>query len=133
VLIHDAARPFTDPNHIREVVAHSATTGAAILAVPVVSTLKQSRGETMVIEKTVPRAGLWEAQTPQCFSYELIARAHATARESGYTGTDDASLVERLGVPVSLVRGSSKNIKITTPEDLELARWIYEHTEPCQP
>jgi 2-C-methyl-D-erythritol 4-phosphate cytidylyltransferase len=130
IAIHDAVRPFTEPAVIRRVVARARETGAAIAATRVSDTVKaQGRGEgseAPSIEATVPRRGLWFAQTPQVFHADLIRRAY---RQFGPDpdATDDAELVERLGHPVSLVEGGRLNIKITTREDLELARAITAH------
>ena len=93
--------------------------GAAILATPVASTLKRAEGKKIV--ETVARDSLWQAQTPQVFSRELIARAYASASS---TSTDDAQLVEQLGEPVALVEGKPTNLKITTKADLKLAEMI---------
>lgn len=119
VLIHDAARPFCDVQAVKSVYAKCLETKAAILAVPVSSTLKQSQSGGL-ITSTVPREGLWAAQTPQAFSFELIYEAHRRADEEGYRGTDDSQLAERLGYQPAIVCGSPRNIKITTAEDLRL-------------
>jgi 2-C-methyl-D-erythritol 4-phosphate cytidylyltransferase len=118
VAIHDAARPCLAAAWIDRVFAAGARTGAAILAVPVVGTLKRV-GPDHVIAGTVDRAGLWEAQTPQVFSRTVLEKAIA----AGYGGqpTDEASLVEAAGHPVTVVPGSPVNLKITTREDLRLA------------
>ena len=118
VAIHDAARPCLAPEWIDRVFAAGAKTGAAILATPVVATLKRV-GPDHVISETVDRAGLWEAQTPQVFSRDLLERAFAAA--SGRPATDEAALVEASGHPVTVVRGSPINLKITSREDLRLA------------
>jgi 2-C-methyl-D-erythritol 4-phosphate cytidylyltransferase len=86
----------------------------------VADTLKLS-DDGQRVDKTVPRKGVWLAQTPQVFEYQLLVRAHQSALADGVQGTDDAALVERLGRPVYLVAGSRRNIKVTTPEDLTLA------------
>ena len=121
VLVHDGARPFLSRDVLERVVAAARRSGAAIAAVPVKDTIKIARPDNLV-ERTLERDRLWAAQTPQIFKYELLVAAHAKAIADGNTGTDDASLVERLGAPVELVLGSYDNIKITTPEDLEAAR-----------
>jgi 2-C-methyl-D-erythritol 4-phosphate cytidylyltransferase len=120
VAVHDAARALVTGDLIGRVVADALQHGAAIAAVPVSDTLKQ--GSLGVIERTVPRAGLWCAQTPQAFRRDWLAAAHA----GGIRGaTDDAALIEALGHPVRLVEGDALNLKITTPRDLELAEaWI---------
>ena len=118
VAIHDAARPCLATEWIDRVFAAGANTGAAILATPVVSTLKRV-GPDHVIRETVDRTGLWEAQTPQVFSRSLLERAFAAA--AGRPATDEAGLIEALGHPVTVVPGSPINLKITSREDLRLA------------
>lgn len=123
VAVHDAVRPFIDLETIHKVFDEAAESGAAIVAVPVVDTVKQvSRGTGKVkIRATLPREKLVLAQTPQVFRYELLTQAFQSAREDGFIGTDEASLVERLEVEVSVVLGSDRNIKITKPGDMDLA------------
>ena len=125
VLVHDAARPFCPVELIQQVAATGREFGAALLAVRVKSTLKQV-GDDGVIEQTVPRAAMWEAQTPQVFSYDLLAKAHHKAASDDYMGTDDCELVERIGHSVRVVEGSERNIKITTPHDLQLAKLLLQ-------
>jgi 2-C-methyl-D-erythritol 4-phosphate cytidylyltransferase len=123
VAIHDAARPCMADKWIDRVFTAAEATGAAILAMPIAATLKRAReGAAAVIVETVDRRGLWEAQTPQVFRRELIARAYAA--RGGASPTDDAQLVERMGQPVALVEGSPMNLKVTTKEDLRLAEQI---------
>ncbi len=124
VAVHDAVRPFVDVETIDKVVDEAAETGAAILGVIPVDTVKQVAKATgkAIISATLPRERLVLAQTPQVFRYDLLKRAFATAIEDGFTGTDEASLVERLDVEVSVVLGSDRNIKITKPGDMDLAR-----------
>ncbi|MSV30468.1 MAG: 2-C-methyl-D-erythritol 4-phosphate cytidylyltransferase [Bryobacterales bacterium] len=125
VAVHDAVRPFIDVDTIARVIEEAATTGAAIVGIVPVDTVKrvnraQNRGK---ISATIPRDRLVLAQTPQVFRYDLLKRAFAEARADGFTGTDESSLVERLDeVEVSVVMGSDRNIKITRPTDMELAR-----------
>ncbi|HLK64988.1 MAG TPA: 2-C-methyl-D-erythritol 4-phosphate cytidylyltransferase [Bryobacteraceae bacterium] len=123
VAVHDAVRPFIDAETIQKVFDEAADTGAAIVGVPAVDTVKQvSRGtEHVRIRATLPREKLVMAQTPQVFRYDLLARAFRSAREDGFMGTDESSLVERLDVEVSVVPGSDRNIKITKPSDMDLA------------
>lgn len=118
VAIHDAARPCLADEWIGEVFAAAIKTDAAILAIPVAGTLKRA-GKDHVISETVPRDNLWEAQTPQVFRRQLLLDAHA--KRGDFPATDDAQLVERLGHKVTIVPGSSINLKITTREDLRLA------------
>jgi 2-C-methyl-D-erythritol 4-phosphate cytidylyltransferase len=128
VLVHDGARPFVTPELIERVAAAAAGTGAAIAAVPVKDTIKQATAAD-TIERTIAREGLWSAQTPQVFAYELLLAAHAKGGDAGLTATDDAALVERLGAPVVLVMGTYGNMKITTPDDLEYARFVAAQSE----
>jgi 2-C-methyl-D-erythritol 4-phosphate cytidylyltransferase len=118
VAIHDAARPCIATPWIDRVFEAGARTGAAILATPVVGTLKRV-GPDGTITETVDRTGLWEAQTPQVFSRDLLVRAFATRQDS--QPTDEAQLVESLGQRVTVVPGSPINLKITSREDLRLA------------
>jgi 2-C-methyl-D-erythritol 4-phosphate cytidylyltransferase len=120
VAIHDGVRPLIRPQQIASCLQAADRFGAALLAVPVADTLKLA-GEGLTVGETLSREGVWQAQTPQCFDLELIRRAHHKAYNEGVQGTDDAALVERLGLPVHLVAGSRRNIKVTTPEDLALA------------
>lgn len=119
VVVHDAVRPFIDAALVARVLA-AAAGGAATCGIPVRETVKRVRDGA--IEATVPRQGLWLTQTPQAFTRALLWEAHDKARRDGFAGTDDAMLVERLGVTVAMVRGLGQNLKITTPEDLQTAR-----------
>jgi len=123
ILVHDAVRPFVTDTQIRDVVRACQRHKAAVLAVPVKDTVKQSDGQGF-FEKTLDRTQLWLVQTPQAFRYDILVRAYERAYAEKYYATDDANLLERLGVKVKLVEGSYENIKITTPEDLELAEVI---------
>jgi len=116
--VHDAARPCLADEWIDSVFAAGEKSGAAILGIPVSSTLKRIAGDHTV-EETVSRDQLWEAQTPQVFRRELLLDAYA--RRDGFVATDDAQLVERIGHTVTVIRGSKMNLKITTREDLRLA------------
>ncbi|WP_300674465.1 2-C-methyl-D-erythritol 4-phosphate cytidylyltransferase [Desulfoluna sp.] len=120
VAVHDGVRPFVSNQDILGVLAAAERGGAAILAVPAFETLKRVGKETLISE-TLSREGIWMAQTPQVFRYRLLLKAHVQALREGVLGTDDASLVERLGHPVAVLTGSRCNIKITTPDDLALA------------
>lgn len=117
VLVHDGARPLVTASLIDAVLDGAEEVGAALCAVPVADTLKRAGAQDLV-EATVPRDGLWQAQTPQGFRRDLLLRAHEASSDEA---TDDAALVERLGEPVKLVRGSSRNLKVTTPEDIAVA------------
>lgn len=120
VLIHDGVRPFFPATLLDEVVSTAARVGGCVVGVPVKDTIKEVTGG--LIGGTPDRRRLWQAQTPQAFPFAVISDAHERARQDGYRGTDDASLVERLGLPVAMVEGNYRNIKITTPEDLVLGR-----------
>jgi len=121
VLIHDAARPFIDAAAIEGVLGALAEVPGAIVAVPVVDTLKRA-GPAGRIEGTVPRSGLWRAQTPQAFLFEDILAAHRKAAASGRDDfTDDASIAEAYGLEVALVTGSGRNFKITDLADFARA------------
>jgi 2-C-methyl-D-erythritol 4-phosphate cytidylyltransferase len=126
VLVHDAVRPFVDDEIIAGVVHEVEKHGAAIAGLPAVDTIKQVErtADGAIITSTIPRERVVQAQTPQGFRYELIKRAFDSAATDGFTGTDEASLVERLGENVSVVMGSARNIKITTPGDMELAEFF---------
>lgn len=121
VAVHDAVRPFIESPVLEKVFAEAAETGAAIVGIVPVDTVKQVHRNK--IRQTIPRERLVMAQTPQVFRFELLKEAFAKAREDNFTGTDESSLVERLDqVEVSVVMGSDRNIKITKPSDMDLAR-----------
>jgi 2-C-methyl-D-erythritol 4-phosphate cytidylyltransferase len=125
VLVHDAVRPFVTAEIIQEVIAAGEKYGAAIAGLPAVDTVKQVErtAEGAVVKATIPRAGIVMAQTPQGFRYSVIKKAFDEASADGFLGTDEASLVERSGHEVAVVMGSPRNIKITTPADMELAEF----------
>jgi len=124
VLVHDAVRPCVQRNVINEVILQATHHRAAVVAERVKDTIKVEKPGGFSTE-TLDRAKLWAVQTPQGFHFELLFRAHKAAQRSGFVGTDDASLVERLGVPVRIVEGDHRNIKITRREDLQLAEsWL---------
>src|SRR5438067_12700257 len=127
VLVHDAVRPFVDAELIAAVIAAAAKHGAAIAGVPAVDTVKQvdRTAEGAIITSTIPRERVVLAQTPQGFRYGLLKRAFDQATADGFVGTDEASIVERSGQEVAVVMGSPRNIKITTPADLELAEFFF--------
>jgi 2-C-methyl-D-erythritol 4-phosphate cytidylyltransferase len=121
VAVHDAVRPFIEHNILDKVFAEAAETGAAIVGIVPVDTVKQVHRNK--VRTTIPRERLILTQTPQVFRYDLLRKAFDKAREDGFTGTDESSLVERLEeVEVSVVPGSDRNIKITKPSDMDLAR-----------
>jgi 2-C-methyl-D-erythritol 4-phosphate cytidylyltransferase len=120
VMVHDAVRPFIEIETIEKAIAEAAVNGAAIVGIVPVDTVKQVHLNK--VRATIPRERLMLAQTPQVFRYALLRRAFDKAREDGFIGTDESSLVERLDVDVHVVSGSDRNIKITRPSDMELAR-----------
>ncbi|WP_110113980.1 2-C-methyl-D-erythritol 4-phosphate cytidylyltransferase [Bacillus sp. CGMCC 1.16541] len=122
VLVHDGARPFVKKELIHQLVQRTKAEGAAVLAVRVKDTIK--RIENQYVIETVERSSLWAIQTPQAFLLPLIKKAHEQALEENYLGTDDASLVERIGETVSIVEGTYDNIKLTTKEDILYAEAI---------
>jgi len=121
VAVHDAVRPFIEFSTLERVFTEAAETGAAIVGIVPVDTVKQVHRNK--IRQTIPRERLVLAQTPQVFRFDLLKQAFAKAREDGFSGTDESSLVERLEqVEVSVVPGSDRNIKITKPSDMDLAK-----------
>jgi len=119
VLIHDGVRPFVPPRVLERAVEVARCHDGALVAVPAKDTVKVAVDG--IVRATPPREDLWLAQTPQAFRYPVIRAAHEIAAAERYLGTDDASLVERLGKDIHIVVGDYRNIKITTPEDLVLA------------
>lgn len=126
VLIHDAVRPFVTEEIIQEVIEGVKKHGAAIAGMPAVDTVKQvdRTADGALITATVPRERVVMAQTPQGFRFDLLKKAFDEAEADGFMGTDEASLVERSGHEVAVVMGSPRNIKITTPGDMELAEFF---------
>lgn len=127
VLVHDGARPFLTASLVRAVAEAAAQDGGATAAVPVDDTVKQGEGGWVL--GTLDRSGLFRIQTPQAFRRALLERAHQKAAGEGFRGTDDASLVERLGQRVRLVPGTPMNLKVTVPEDLALAEAVLRQRE----
>jgi 2-C-methyl-D-erythritol 4-phosphate cytidylyltransferase len=125
VLVHDAVRPFVTAEIIGAVIEAAKKYGAAIAGLPAVDTVKQVErtAEGAVIKSTIPRAGVVLAQTPQGFRYGVIKKAFDEASADGFMGTDESSLAERSGHEVAVVMGSARNIKITSPGDMELAEF----------
>jgi len=123
VLVHDGARPFVSARIVEECLREAARCGAAMAAIPVKDTLKAVAADNTV-DSTVDRRGLWQAQTPQVARKSLLVEAFAAAEQNNFAGTDEASLLERIGCRVSVVAGSDKNIKITSPDDLLMAEAI---------
>lgn len=125
VLVHDAVRPLVTPEIIQDVIEAAKKYGAAIAGLPAVDTVKQVEriAEGAIIKATIPRASIVLAQTPQGFRYDMIKKAFDEAAADGFMGTDEASLAERAGHEVAVVMGSPRNLKITTPGDMELAEF----------
>lgn len=131
VVIHDGVRPFITARDLSACIETAHAKGACILGIPATDTLKAVSDDGL-IQKTVDRHQIWLAQTPQAFRYELIRAAHERARDAGTAATDDAMMLELSGKPVTIIHGSRRNIKITTQEDLLLARALIQST-PLEP
>lgn len=127
VLVHDAVRPLVTAEIIEQVIDAAKKYRAAIAGLPAVDTVKQVErtAEGAIVKSTIPRAGIVLAQTPQGFHYSVIKNAFDEAAADGFMGTDEASLAERSGHEVAVVMGSPRNIKITTPADMELAEFYF--------
>ncbi len=121
VLIHDGVRPFIDNRLIKDLIDCAKKFGACVAGVPVKATIKRIQRDN-VVKETMDRSNIWEIQTPQVFKKDIIVKAYE--RFGSTPATDDAMLVEKLGIDVKLVEGSYRNIKITTPEDLIIAEAI---------
>jgi 2-C-methyl-D-erythritol 4-phosphate cytidylyltransferase len=126
VLVHDAVRPFVTREQIERLIAEATARGAAILGVPAIDTVKEVKRASLpedvaLITATIPRERIVLAQTPQAFSYALLRDAFKRAQEDDFAGSDEAQLVERYGHDVFVVLGSQRNLKITRPEDMDLA------------
>jgi len=127
VLVHDGARPFVDRAVMEAVIGFARRGEGAVPAVPLSDTLKEATATDLTLIKcTRPRARLWRAQTPQGFPRAVLEEAYTRAARYGRRATDDAALVEAIGIPVHLVPDSSRNLKVTTPEDLALAELLAE-------
>ena len=131
VLVHDAVRPFVTAAQVDRVLAEARARGAAILGIPAIDTVKEVKRASLpedvaLISATIPRERIVLAQTPQAFSYPLIRDAFKKAVQDDVTGSDEAQIVERFGHDVFVVLGSERNLKITRPADMELARFYLE-------
>ena len=131
VLVHDAVRPFVTPAQIDRVIAEAQARGAAILGIPAIDTVKEVKRASLPedvarISSTIPRERIVLAQTPQVFSSALLREAFRKAQQDGVSASDEAALVERLGHDVFVVLGSERNLKITRPADMDLARFYLE-------
>jgi 2-C-methyl-D-erythritol 4-phosphate cytidylyltransferase len=124
VLVHDGVRPFITPDQIRRVLEAARRHGGAVLGLPAQDTLKRVDPEGLILQ-TLERQDIWQIQTPQAFQAPLLWRAFVEAYGRNHYGTDEASLVEELNHPVVVVPGSSFNLKITTPEDLQMAEALF--------
>jgi len=124
-LIHDGVRPFVATRHINACIKAAENGDACSLGVPARDTVKQV-SDSNYVRCTLDRQTLWMAQTPQAFELSYFRQAHAYAAETAYSGTDDAAIIEHYGGSVKMIEGSPWNIKITTPEDMQLAAWIWE-------
>lgn len=124
VLVHDGARPFIEASRLKDLVQKASETGAAVLGVRMKDTVKRA-ANGLVIE-TIDRSSLWAVQTPQAFRLPIVLEAYRRAEEQQIVGTDDTSLVEKMGHPVHIVEGGYDNIKLTTPEDMITAIGILQ-------
>lgn len=125
VIVHDAVRPFVNVHHVQHCCSTAEQYGGAVLGVPAKDTIKRIDNQQK-IKETPSRKFLWQAQTPQVFQKHLLVQAYQQAIEDDFVGTDDASLVERMGKTVKMVKGNRSNFKITYPLDLELAELLID-------
>src|SRR5271155_4692118 len=131
VLVHDAVRPFVTPEQLDRVIEEARARGAAILGIPAIDTVKEVKRASLppdvaLITTTIPRERVVLAQTPQAFSYALLRDAFRMAEKDGVVGSDESSVVERFGHEVFVVLGSERNLKITRPADMDLARFYLQ-------
>jgi len=131
VMVHDAVRPFVTVEQLDRLIAEARGRGAVILGIPAIDTVKEVKRASLPedvarITGTIPRERIVLAQTPQAFRYEILRESFARAEADGVTASDEASLVERLGQDVYVVLGSERNLKITRPADMDLARFYLE-------
>ena len=124
-VIHDGVRPFVSAAQISACIEGAVKYGACILGIPAFDTLKRINDDNIIVE-TLKRDKIWMAQTPQAFQYDLIVRAHQHARQHHQHATDDASLLEYMGIDVKVIPGSRCNLKITDADDLKLARSLFD-------
>lgn len=128
VLIHDGVRPFVEVSLLDRLLRTLEGAPAAVPAVPAKETVKLVSSTGQVLE-TPRRDSVWNVQTPQAFDFSAIVEAHQRALTEGIVATDDAALIERMGLPVTVVQGSYRNIKVTTPDDLVIAQALLDHPE----
>jgi 2-C-methyl-D-erythritol 4-phosphate cytidylyltransferase len=131
VLVHDAVRPFVTREQIERIIAEARARGAVILGLPAIDTVKEVKRASLpkdvaLISGTIPRERIVLAQTPQAFSTKVLKEAFARAQADGVNASDEAGLIERMGHDVHVVLGSERNMKITKPADMELARFYME-------
>lgn len=131
VLVHDAVRPFVTLTQIDRLIAEARSRGAAILGIPAIDTVKEVKRASLpedvaLISATIPRERIVLAQTPQAFSYPLLRDAFRKAQQDDITASDEAALVERFGHDVFVVLGSERNLKITRPADMDIARFYLD-------
>jgi 2-C-methyl-D-erythritol 4-phosphate cytidylyltransferase len=131
VVVHDAVRPFVTPEQVDRVIAEARTRGAAILGIPAIDTVKEVKraslpADVALISATIPRERIVLAQTPQAFSYALLRDAFRAAQQDEINASDESALVERFGHEVFVVLGSERNLKITRPADMDLARFYLD-------
>jgi 2-C-methyl-D-erythritol 4-phosphate cytidylyltransferase len=134
VLVHDAVRPFVTVAQVERLISEARARGAAILGIPAIDTVKEVKRTSLpedmaLISATIPRERIVLAQTPQAFSYALLRDAFRKAQQDDVTASDEAALVERFGSSVYVVLGSERNLKITRPADMELARFYLEQEQ----
>ena len=127
VLVHDGARPFIHEELIHQLTEATLLHAGAVVAVPVKDTIKRVQDQSVV--ETMERSSLWAVQTPQAFRLSILLKAHQEAENDQFLGTDDASLLERIGQQVVIIEGDYDNIKITTPEDLYFAEAILRNRQ----
>lgn len=137
VLVHDAVRPFVTGAQVDRVLVEARARGASILGIPVIDTVKEVKRASLpedvaLVSATIPRERIVLAQTPQAFSYALIRDAFKKAAQDDVTGSDEAQIVERFGHDVFVVLGSERNLKITRPADMDLARFYLDQERRSQ-
>ncbi len=121
VVVHDGVRPFVPPSLLARVITAACTVGGAVAALPVTDSLARVSSSNRLVQESFPRADLWAMQTPQAFRYDILRAACRKAVDDGFHGTDEVSIVTRIGQPIVCVEGSADNIKITTAADMDEA------------
>ena len=128
VFVHDAARPFFDSKYVNFLFESAKNTGSAVIGIPASSTLKEV-DENECVQKTLDRSMIWEAQTPQVAFKKMLLKGIEKARRESITVTDEASLIELLGLPIQMIKGDPFNFKVTLPGDLKLAKAMTQNEE----